>query len=454
MLAIVIGVTSITLTGAFALVSVAMYEVQLAAFEDSLRLVADAEAEWIGARDEVAVSDLPGPVANDVGPLAKFAVVYDGDGRVLASTFLGPAPVRPTETEDGGFFDVWDQGERLRGLLLPVAGRPGFAVLVAAPRTDIDGDRRLLGQAMLGAFVVALVSATVMSIWIVRRVTRRQARIATVARRVAAGDLAARIGAHAGAPEEVQLARDVDGMIDRLERLVTSQRRFIAHAAHELRSPLTTLYGEISHALRRPRDAEGYREAIASALVSARELRDLAEDLLTLVRIGVDRRKDSEVFPLERCVAAVVAQLSGVAEAAGVKIETVGRAHPVRGRERDIGRMLRNLLENAVRYSPAGGRIELRVVDRGAAVTLEVLDAGPGVDPADRERIFEPFQRGTERAAAAGSGCGLGLTIAREIAAAHGGTLEIVDPEPPWSACFRATLKGSWQDEGVGPEAA
>jgi two-component system heavy metal sensor histidine kinase CusS len=268
-----------------------------------------------------------------------------------------------------------------------------------------------------------------------------------VARRVAAGDLAARIGAHAGAPEEVQLAHDVDGMIDRLERLVTSQRRFIAHAAHELRSPLTTLYGEISHALRRPRDAEGYRQAIASALVSARELRDLAEDLLSLVRVGVEPRAGSEVFPLERCVASVVAQVGPAAEAAGVKIETAGRARPVRGRERDIGRMLRNLLENAVRYSPAGGTIQLRVTDRGASVTLEVLDAGPGVAPADRERIFEPFQRGAQGAAEVGSGSGLGLTIAREIAVAHGGTLEVVDPEPPWRTCFRATLEASWQGE-------
>jgi two-component system heavy metal sensor histidine kinase CusS len=446
----VVGVTSVTLTGAFFLVSVAMQQMQLRALTDALQHVALAEARWLASRDGAVISDLPGPVANDVGPLPKRVAVFASDGRLLASNFQKPPPLPEPLPDEGETLDVEDEGERLLGVLTTVPGRADLRVLVAASRGDIDGDRRLLRNAMLGVFGVALACAMAMSSWVVARVTRHQARIAAVARSVAGGDLSARIGRQVGAPEERQLERDVDAMIDRLEALVTSHRRFVAHAAHELRSPLTTLYGELSHALRRSRSESAYREAIAAALASARDLRELAEDLLTLVRIGADARPARVELLAAKCAASAVVQVAGPAEAGGVGVEIRGEAAPMLGHPRDLERMLRNLLENAIRHSPRGGRIEVCVRDLGDAVELDVLDAGPGIDAADRERIFEPFQRTTDAGPEMGSGCGLGLTIAREIALSHGGSLAVVDAPAPWTTCFRARFPRAPSDATAG----
>ena len=108
-------------------------------------------------------------------------------------------------------------------------------------------------------FIVAVAWTVGVATWMVRMLTRNQRRIAEVVRRVAAGDLSARVGALEASGDEARLVRDLDDMIERLSNLFSAQRVFIAHAAHELRSPLTALYGELALALRRSRDAEEYR---------------------------------------------------------------------------------------------------------------------------------------------------------------------------------------------------
>ena len=183
----------------------------------------------------------------------------------------------------------------MRGVLTDVPGAAGLKLLFAASRADLDGDATFLQRAMELVFAVAVAWTVGVATWIVRRLTRNQRRIAEVVRRVAAGDLSARVGAaragaaaaaQAAAGDEVRLVMDVDDMIDRLAGLLSAQRVFIAHAAHELRSPLTALYGELALALRRSRDADEYRAAIREALDSTRQLKGLAEDLLAVARLG------------------------------------------------------------------------------------------------------------------------------------------------------------------------
>jgi signal transduction histidine kinase len=215
-------------------------------------------------------------------------------------------------------------------------------------------------------------------------------------------------------------------MIDRLSALLASQKEFIAHAAHELRSPLTLLYGELTLVSRRPRDADVYRQAIDEALDATRRLKALAEDLLTLARIGASSPEDGREEVLTRKVVEESARVvAGEAAARGVDLHIDGDARAINGRRQDLERLFRNLLENAVRHSPQGGRVAAEVGEDDGAVIITVTDDGPGVDESDRDRIFEPFYRGPREAAENRPGTGLGLAIARSIARSHGGDLTL-----------------------------
>ncbi len=432
------GITLVTLGGAFAAVSISVNTSQQRQLDLALSHEAReeaAEAAVLGG-DELAISDRPGPAANDVGPLTKYGALYGPDGELLARTasWQGEPPALaelPAVGEPS--FDLWTGEEHLRGVHVTIPAHPGVTLLLAAPRSDLDGDARFLMRAMAAVFGMALLWTVLVAVAVVRRLTRGHQTIAGVARRVAAGDLAARIDLRAGDPEVVQLAQDLDLMIGRLGQLIGSQQRFIANAAHELRSPLTTLYGELSHALRRAREPTEYKRVIHEALDATQRLRRLTEDLLEVTRAGAI---DAAAVPVDVLEVSQEAALlvAAEAEARGVSLVCEGHGMRVPGHGNDLVRLLRNLLENAVRHSPSGGQVVLRCAEVMRRATVTVRDAGPGVPEADRERIFEAFYRGARERAGNDGGTGLGLTIAQEIARAHGGELRLDDRGP--GACF------------------
>ncbi|TKC98312.1 sensor histidine kinase [Polyangium fumosum] len=415
-----------TLGGALMAISIAVNASQQRQLDEALRAEATEEAREASALggDELAISDRPGPAANDVGPLTKYGAIFNPEGRVLAATptFHGSPP--PLETLGPGTmecFNLWFRGEHLRGVLVPIPAHAGARLLLAAPRADLDGDASFLARAMLTVFFVAVGWSALLATWIVRRLTREHEAITLVVRRVAAGDLSARVATRTGDAEIAQLGRDINEMIERLDVLVASQQRFIAQAAHEMRSPLTTLYGELSHALRKPRDADTYRRAIEEALEAARRLKLMTDDLLALARLGADVGEPSEpVDVLERARAAAEA-VAWEARERDTRIDVQGAPATVLGHSRNLERLLRNLIENAVRHSPKGGRVEVVVEPRGDTIEAAVSDEGPGIPEAERVRVFEPFYRGVRERADDMPGAGLGLPIARQIARAHGG---------------------------------
>ncbi|HEY0133770.1 MAG TPA: HAMP domain-containing sensor histidine kinase, partial [Nannocystis sp.] len=402
------------------------------------------EAAMLGG-DELAISDRPGPAANDVGPLTKYAVIYGPSGEVLAQTptWQGrPPPLSELPAPGTLAFDLWARDEHLRGIHVAIPAHPDATMLLAAPRSDLDGDERFLMRAMGTVFGLALLWTVLVAVVVVWRLTRDHRTIAAVARRVVAGDIDARIGMHSGDREVMQLAQDIDAMIDHLGVLIGLQQRFIANAAHELRSPLTTLYGELSHALRRSREPAEYERAIHEALTSTQRLRRLTEDLLAVARVAADPDATEEVIELEALCQEAVALVAAEAEARTVRIAWRGGDARTRGRRGDLLRLLRNLLENAVRHSPAGGQVHVHCRDLDGRIELTVRDEGPGVAPADRERIFEAFYRGARERAANDGGTGLGLTIAREIARAHGGDLRLLE-QASTGACFSLTIRAA-----------
>lgn len=435
----VTAVTVLTLGGAFTAVSVTVNRSQERRLDRALRTQATEEAADVAARGEGAIEDRPGPAANDVGPLPKYGAVYSQGGALLAATAsLGAAapslatvrhPLRAP-------FDHWLRRDHLRAVLVRVPDGSGRLLLLAASRADLDGDERFLRRAMLQVFVVAVAWTILVATWFVRRLTRDHEVITRVVRRVAAGDLTARVASRSDDRELAQVGGDIDEMVARLEVLVASQQRFIAHAAHELRSPLTTLLGELSHALRRARDAEAYRAAIVEALEATRRLNQLANDLLSLARLGAEVERPVVAVALPEVIRAAAMEVAPQAAAQGVTVAIEGADGAVAGRPSDLQRLVRNLLDNAVRHSARGAAVRASARVLGDAVELRVADEGPGVPADERARIFEPFYR-VARNEADDAGSGLGLAIAREIARSHGGELSLApdDPAAP-GACF------------------
>ena len=438
------AITLVTLGGAFTAVSLVVNASQREQLD--LALLAEAREEATEAAalggDELAISDRPGPAANDVGPLTKYAAIYAADGSLIAQTsswHAAPPTLADLPTADGVCFDLWADDEHLRAVHVPLPAHPGVTMLLAAPRTDLDSDEWFLGRAMTAVFGLAVLWTILVATAVVRRLSRGQQQIAAVARHVAAGDLGARVRMQSGDPEVVQLAHDVDHMIDRLGLLLGLQQRFVANAAHELRSPLTTLYGELSHALRRSREPAEYERAIREALDSTLRLRRLAEDLLAVARVGATPDAAEEPVTLAELAVEAIALVAPEAETRGVSVGWQGAPGQTLGRAPALIRLLRNLIENGVRHSPVGGRVELEGHRLGERIEIRVHDMGPGVPPSQRERIFEAFYRGAHERAA-DHGTGLGLTIAREIARAHGGDVDVADPPSGHGACFVVTL--------------
>ncbi len=435
------ALTILTLGLAFWAVAFAFNRGQERQLDEALLVEATSIANHAVTSDGAFfVADGPGPDVNDSGPLPLYGVVYDehGNARASTSTFGGnPPPLGPHHTHRH-LFDFSRGGLRLRGVVLPVPGRTGADLLLAVPRTDLDGDAAFLGRAMISVFAVACVWSLLVPIWLIRRLTRDQQAIADTVLRVAAGDLEARVRTRSADPEIARLGNAVDTMIERLGLLLASQQRFVAHAAHELRSPLTLVHGQLALALRRPRRAEEYREAIGEALDSASHLRTLTEELLDFAKAGAGSAGPFEPTSVARAVRGAERFVRADAERAGVTLDLRLSDTLVPGRPDDLERLLRNLVENAVRHSPRGGKVLVEVSRvPGRAVQIAVSDEGPGVPEPEQCRLFEPFFRGKD--ARGTRGAGLGLAISREIARAHGGDV-CLDPSTPKGARFVVRL--------------
>ena len=413
----------------------------------------------------LAQETLPEAPATDLDELVQYSAIYRVDGSVVAATenMGSPAPTlqalgllsRPgseTPREQAGLeFAV--RGNVLRGVLVHVdldRGPGQRLLLLGASRSDIDTDTWSLVRLMAAVWVGATLCALVIGRWLGGYLASSIEVISATARRVGQGHLSERVPDTGRMRErEIRsLAQDLNNMIDQLARLLDLSRRFVSHAAHELRSPLAALRGELELALHRPRTADEYRSAIQAALDDTERLISLAEDLLTLARLeAVTRRRDSSRFSLRAAFDDALRD-SDAARGPAVRIEASLPDLQIAGHQADVRRLLRNLLDNALRHSPKDGVVTVSASSEPAMsaaesgtsqqITLSVEDQGPGVPEALREKIFEPFFRGEQERE--DSGAGLGLCIAREIARAHGGTLTC-EARPQGGARFVATLR-------------
>lgn len=276
-----------------------------------------------------------------------------------------------------------------------------------------------LGLLFLASLVVGWFAAGV--------VVAPMERITGVARQIQATDLSKRIGLGGPKDELRDLADTFDGMLDRLETAFEGQRRFIQDASHELRNPLAVIRTNLDVALADPdANAEELRRTALVVERTASRMSRLVDDLLSYARHGLPDQP-SERVDLRMVAAESVDEFLAPAEAGGVRLQFRAVEEVfTQGDRTALKQALANLLGNAVRLSPSGSTVTVEVGLKNGWAFVSVADEGPGIDDADQEAVFERFWRasgqtdeGTERRS------GLGLTIVREIADRHGGTVAL-----------------------------
>jgi signal transduction histidine kinase len=299
------------------------------------------------------------------------------------------------------------------------ASRPAGVVRVTQSVDEVQHEVRTDVIALVGVGVVALLLGLGVAWLLAGSLARPLRGLARAARRVAGGDLDARARVE-GSAEQREVASSFNEMTGRLARALRAQQEFVANASHQLRTPLTGLRLRLEAAAHKARDPDVARELEAAERETERLARLLAE-LLTLAR----ERERPE---------AVAIELAEVAEAARERweapAEMSGHALEVRPGERavvassreDLGVILDNLVENALDYSPPQTTV---TIEWGASdyAYLAVLDQGPGVEPDERDRVFERFYRG--EAARATAGTGLGLAVVEALARRWGGEVSL-----------------------------
>lgn len=317
-----------------------------------------------------------------------------------------------------------------RALAAAPSSRPsGAGVASGRARPLPDDESARLRRALALVTGVALVWSVLVAAWLSRRLTREHPAISSAVTRAAAGDLSARVLPSSKDGALDPLARDVNALLARHDRLVTSQQVFVASSASELLAPLRDLYEALVVARREDLAAAVRLEALERAFADAQSMTWLAEDLLTLGRVGSVGEGSLEVLSLRDVCLSALDLVRGYARARGVALGVDGDGS-VRGRAADLRRMVGHLLDNAVRHSPAGAPVRVILREDRDGVVLRVKDQGEGIAEADRPRVFEAFYRGGAMRDDPDAGPGLGLAIVREIARAHGGDATVEEPDP------------------------
>ena len=405
--------------------------------------------------DLVAESSGIGPSFGHAGgvgtfvPPGTYGIWRDQSGTMLAEDSFclecGSVPAPPTlpvqlpgsgnSSSSGMYFSASSPGSAsvdYRVLAEPIPGGSGTLV-VAIPLTDAHDTlgRLLLIETLVSAVVLAALG--VLAWWIVRRGLRPLDEMATTAGAIAAGDLSQRVG-HADAETEVgRLGSALNTMLSEIEGAFAARaaseerlRRFLADASHELRTPLTSIRGYAEIFDRGARDRpEDLATSMRHIRTEADRMSELVDDLLLLARLDRERPFEQDDVDI---TAVVLASVDAAAVAAPQRTITTETNRPVVvvGDESRLRQVIDNLVSNAVKHTPEGSPVEIRVTTAEGNAVVEVRDHGPGIPAEEQGRIFEPFHRSDPSRARSTGGVGLGLAIVSAIAHAHAGEVGVV----------------------------
>ena len=329
---------------------------------------------------------------------------FAGPGAGPGSVIDGP----PLGVGEGGVVII--NGERL-----PVEA---LGDLPSQVRDDALHELLVQSATALGLMAVASVGLG----WVVAgRVLQPLHDITATAKRLSEQNLDQRIAMTGPSDELKELADTFDAMLSRLDAAFDSQRRFVANASHELRTPLAIMRTEIDVTLADPDATPEQLRAMASTVSYAvGRCERLIDSLLVLARGERSLGERLEV-DLAEATRTALAQLGGEAEAAGLRVEVTLDPALVDGNPALLEQLARNLVDNAVRYNTAGGWVHVTTGEAEGQALLRIANSGPVIAPDDVASLFEPFRRAGQERTGPARGAGLGLSIVRSVAAAHGG---------------------------------
>jgi signal transduction histidine kinase len=423
----VTAVAALAITAAVVVGVLFMYLLQM----QSVRRTIDSQLRTYATQIEQSATNgtWPRPLASSTLDSNAEAQVIAADGKVLTATrtlagvpavYALPAgsnsPVRQ-KAADG----VIPTDIRVIALRATVNGQPVTIITGTSTNLLAQVNSEFIRHLLLGLPVILIVAAGI--VWlVVGRALRPVEKIRHAVTDITSADLSQRVPEPGTADEIGNLAHTMNDMLARLEAAASKQRRFVADASHELRSPLaairTTLEVGLAHPDRAPWPVIAERAAEQSA-----RLEDLIQQLLLLAKA------DERLLAANQQLVDVAALLRAIQASVAVHhidldIEATSAAAPVLGNPDHLQRLLRNVVDNAIRY--ADSHVIIRVAADEHEVTIKVDDDGPGVPAAERERVFDRFVRlNTSRERGSGT-TGLGLAIALEIARAHRGTITIL----------------------------
>ena len=402
--------------------------------------------EYDSGEPTLAGVELPG----DTDKGETFARVFDNSGDVTFddSIAFGGVPVDDTAVEQalkGGPTTrrVKGDGQVLRVRTVPIQGDSAVVGVleVGLNQDDVDETLRVLLLIMAIAYPVTLAVASFGGVFLAGRALSPIDRLTALAQRISAEDLSQRLELDLPNDELGRLARTFDEMITRLDRAFQRQRQFTADASHELRTPLTAIKGQAEVALQRDRRPEDYRQSLTAIDHEVDRMIRLTGSLLNLARA------DSGQIPLilesvdvAEAIGAATEQARPAAEQRRVRLELdSGPQIRLAGDKDLLIQLILNLLDNAIKYSPPGGEVTVGWETNGSEVTLSVRDTGIGIEPDAITHIFDRFYRVDTARSRAQGGAGLGLSISRWIAEAHGGSI-FVQSEPGKGSTFSVRL--------------
>jgi heavy metal sensor kinase len=370
-------------------------------------------------------------------------VVYDATGKVhertveLAANSIPPVP-------------SLSPGERVQANeTLPIIGRQRtlasqmtlggqeFTILFLAPLEEVDRELGELLSVLATAVPIAILVSGGFAYWLARTALAPVHQLDCQTKEITADRLDRRLRPTNPSDELGQLTQTINDMISRLERSFAEIRRFTADASHEIRTPLTAIRTETEVALRQPLTVLEYQHLLGSILEECQRLGRLTDQLLTLAREDAgSSRAGWEVVDLAGMVKDVAETLRPVAENKGLHLraETHG---PVRVSGDNLGlrQVFFNVLDNAIKYTPSGGEVEVGVTPMDGEALVTIRDTGIGIAADHLPHVFDRFYRVDKARSRAEGGTGLGLSIARSTVLAHGGRIELTSAPSQGTTC-------------------
>lgn len=358
----------------------------------------------------------------------RYHVLVAPNGAVVAANLADWPVIRSGEWQryEFGTYATGAEEEH-EAVVRDVALPDGYRLLVGLDTEDLDEREDFIFEALTWGMGFTVLLGLLGGLVMTLSVSRRLEAINRAARAVIGGDLSGRVKLHGGGDDFDQLSATLNEMLSRIENLVGSLSRLSDSMAHELRTPLARLQAELED-LSASTDTPDIQVRVQSALGEAARLQGMFDSLLRLARLqgGGEELSSVDLSPI---VADAVDLHQPVADEKGQSVVAhIASGLTLQGGRDLLFQMVSNLIDNAIKFTPDGGRIEVVARRDGEAVVLSVADNGPGIPAEERERVFERFYRvqGTRRAA----GFGLGLSLVAAAAKRHGAELQLEDANP------------------------